>query len=553
LFVLLAGVFLIVNRGAYKGYFQDDELDNISWTRQVPLGEYAKAALTPRFETNNFRPVGHFYFREGAEWFGLDFPKYVVVIHAIHLLNVWLVWILLRRLGIQPWAAAAACVFFALHMALFDALWKPMYVFDLLCATFCLASILLFTQGRWILSFAAFWLAYKSKELAIMLPAVLACYELWFGKRRWKVLIPFFLVSLSFGLQGLLLNPNHSQNNDYTFRFSASALARTSVYYSSRIFLIPYLGVALPVIALWMARNRRTWFGLATMGLFLSLMLFLPGRLSGAYGYLAFTGLAIVFASLAEASRPVSVAVFFLLWLPVNYASLREQRRATLAHGDLVRVWVTALEQYKDRGGGAQAFVYSGEPAGFHWWGVAGAVRYLFPAVTDVYAAGDPVTPQAFEQRKVAVLTWRPAPPRLDILTHTPGERDASYLEMNEAGPIWQLDDGWYGLEGNYRWIAPSAGAHLWRPAGARHFVVHVNVGPELLAHTGTVSLSVSIGNEALEPRRFAQNGWQEGRWELQPAAEASVMVRFTAPPGYRPPGESRNLGIAIGSFGFQK
>ena len=51
-----------------------------------------------------------------------------------------------------------------------DAYWKPMYVFDLFCTTFCLASILLYAHGRWILSFIAFWLAYKSKELAVMLP-----------------------------------------------------------------------------------------------------------------------------------------------------------------------------------------------------------------------------------------------------------------------------------------------------------------------------------------------------------------------------------------------
>ena len=66
-------------------------------------------------------------------------------------------------------SAALATFFFAFHMALFDALWKPMYVFDLLCATFCLAAMLLWTGGRWVLSFACFWLAYKSKELAVML------------------------------------------------------------------------------------------------------------------------------------------------------------------------------------------------------------------------------------------------------------------------------------------------------------------------------------------------------------------------------------------------
>ena len=128
-------------------------------------------------------------------------------------------------------------------MALFDAVWKPMYIFDVLCAGLCLLSLLFYAQHRWILSFVAFWLAYKAKELAVMLPVALAAYEFWFAKRNplraWKPLLPFFAASLSFGLQGILLNPN--QDNDYTFRFTPEALEHTSLYYAGQIFLVPYL------------------------------------------------------------------------------------------------------------------------------------------------------------------------------------------------------------------------------------------------------------------------------------------------------------------------
>ena len=40
----------------------------------------------------------------------------------------------------------------------------------------------LFAQRRWVLSFIAFWCAYKAKELAVMLPAVLFVYEYWLGR-----------------------------------------------------------------------------------------------------------------------------------------------------------------------------------------------------------------------------------------------------------------------------------------------------------------------------------------------------------------------------------
>ena len=175
LFLTMAALFLIANRAAYKGFFQDDELNNISWTRDIPALEYAKAVFTPKFFNNNFRPVGHYYYRAMSLRYGLDFPKYLPLMHLAHILNVWLVWLLARRLGLPPLASSLGALFFGFDMAVFDVYWKPMYVFDLFCATFSLASILLYTRRRYILSFAAFWLAYKSKELAVMLPVVLAC------------------------------------------------------------------------------------------------------------------------------------------------------------------------------------------------------------------------------------------------------------------------------------------------------------------------------------------------------------------------------------------
>src|SRR5437879_12719175 len=141
LFLATAVLFLIANRGAYQGYFQDDELDNISWAPTLSAGTFVEGLLTPKFLAGNFRPTGHFYFAFMGKHFGLNFPKYLFPIHALHLLNVWLVWLIVRRMGATPFAAAAGALFFAFHMAAFDVFWKPMYVFDLLCATFCLASL----------------------------------------------------------------------------------------------------------------------------------------------------------------------------------------------------------------------------------------------------------------------------------------------------------------------------------------------------------------------------------------------------------------------------
>jgi hypothetical protein len=443
LFLSLALLFLFVNREAYSGYFQDDEIDILSWVRYAPASEYLKASLSPKFEHDNFRPVGHFYFREAERVFGLNFAGYVAVLHAIHLLNVWLLWLVARRLGAAPFSAAAACLLFAFHMALFDVLWKPMYVFDLLCATFCLASLLLYARGQWVLAFAAFWLAYKAKELAVMLPLALACYEFWFGKRRWMRLAPFFLASLSFGLQALLLNPN--RDNDYTFRFTTAALTRTVRFYSAQVFLVPYLGLLVPVAALvW--TNRRTWFGLAMMALFFLPLLFLSGRIFSAYCYLPFTGLALAFAGIADGGqasaraalkrrwsgdprvgsgaeaprgrKPTpqgpSMVLFLLLALPQDVHVFRLKRRETLARDREIRSWITAVANFAKTGQHPGVFLYDGAPNGFARWGVEGAVKYLFPRMDiKVQPASEPMP----ATRPAALLRWNAAASRLDIET----------------------------------------------------------------------------------------------------------------------------------------
>jgi hypothetical protein len=413
--LVLSVVFLILNRAAYQGYFQDDEINSMAWTRWGPASEYLKGTLSPVFE-NSYRAVGFYYFHAAEHAFGLDFPKYVAVIQALHLLTVWLLWLLMRRLGSPLIAAGAGCVFFALHAGLFDAVWKPMYVFDLLCGTLCVASLLLWVRGQWILSFVSFWLAYKAKELAVMLPLVLLCYELWFGGGRWKQLAVLLAGSLSWGLQALLLHP--VTDTQYTLHFTLEALASTAPFYAQNVFLTPYLGFLLLPLASVAAGGRRTWFGLAMMGLFFFPLLWLPGRIFNAYCYLPFTGLAIAIAGIAETARPAVIALFFLLWLPLDIHSLKEQRNVTLSEDRDAREWITTLARFAGTKPPVTSFVYRGMPDGFHIWGLEGAVKYFFRILDVTIPPTDsPEGERLIANGHVAILEWDPAQHRLQIQT----------------------------------------------------------------------------------------------------------------------------------------
>jgi hypothetical protein len=416
--VAIAVAFIALNHTAYDGFFQDDELDSLKWAPSRPASEFVTGLLAPKFQTDNFRPVGHLYFALMGKKFGLDFPPYVTPIFAIHLLNTLLLYLLMRRLGIKQWCAISAAAFFALSATAFDAYWKPMYVFDLLCATFSLACILLYSYRRWALSFIAFWLAYKSKELAVMLPAVLAAYEYWFGERRFKILIPFFLVALNFGIQGILLNPN--KNNPYTLRFTFDALRHTAPFYSKRFLMFPLSGFLL--FALAIIRDRRIWFGLTTLMLLMIPLIFLPGRLFEAYLYLPLAGAMIAVAAAASRWNPVWAWIALAIWMPFNIRQLRQERHATLDLDDLTFAFVNAMGKWVERNPDISTFVYDGGPPGFRNWGVTGAWN-IYHNQIDLPAQFIllPEARKALAEQTVAYGSWDPLRSRLTIYVHPPG------------------------------------------------------------------------------------------------------------------------------------
>ncbi|HTQ57398.1 MAG TPA: hypothetical protein VMI94_23170 [Bryobacteraceae bacterium] len=543
LFILLGFLFLAANRSARRGFFAGDELDSIGWTPQVPLATFARELVSPVYNRRNFRPVGHLYFRVMSRGFGLHFADYVWPLHVLHLLNAWLLWLVLRRLGVSPYAATAGALFFGFHMAVFDVYWKPMYVFDLLCATFSLASLLCWIERRWLLAFVAFWLAYKSKELAVMLPAVLAAYEYWIGPRRWRPLIPFCAASLAFGLQGVILNPN--TDNDYAFRFTPGAVLASVRFYAAALCGVPSLGLALlPLPAI--SRDRRLWLGASTTALFFVPLIFLPGRLYSAYWYLPLTGLAIVLASLANGRAGWIVAVFLAAWLPANYLALRDYGPRKLRADAPVRAYVQQLETAAPALRHTSVFLYRNLPSALPPWGVGGALRFLLPAIeVGVYPLEAP--PAAVFQRdsSVAMLTWDETSRNLWI---TP---EATYIAMNELTPVWQLTSGWYALEKGFRWTAPWATARLYRAPIARQFEVVLNVGPQALLAQGYTESSVWLDGMRLGTIRSTAPGIRTARWPIPRGSAGSAAIEFRTTPPSQSPRDPRVLGAAVISFGF--
>jgi len=546
LFLVFASAFWIANRGAYKNYFQSDSLDNLSLTRDTAYGQFVRGLVVPEFYPGHFRPTGHLFYKLAWPMFGLWFPPYVGVLQAIHLANVCLLWLVLRRLGLPLAAACAGALFFGFHMAVFAVFWEPMYVFDLLCGTFCLLSLLAYLYERWILALVAFWFAYRAKELAVTLPVMLVAYEFWLRNKRWKRLLPFFAISVWMGISALLHNTDHT--SDWALHFEPTSIWRCILFYSSRFFLVPFAGFVLLALP-FLVRDRRVLWGVVCCCLLLSTLLLLPGRLFSPYAYVPLIGAAIALAAVFARAPQVAVAAFFAVWLPWNYVNLRWLRKAELARGDAARMYAGSIVKAVKPHPEVAAFAYNEAP--LESWGVAGLIRLLHPPVTAIQLVREDDTGSSGVLHTVPLmlLNWHPIY-GLEPLVHASPGPTASYIKLDWRAPLWHLNEGWYGNNGAFRWIQPVATASLLRPEDAGRFEVTVNVGSELIEHVKRTRLRVLLDGVEAGTSEFDHKGLQTVNWSVSPRPAGPTDVRFEVAPSYHA-AQGNLLGIAIAGFGF--
>jgi hypothetical protein len=538
--------FLWANRSSYRGFFTDDDFDNYSNARESSAADFAKAFVSPNAGSEtSFRAAAYSYYFVMSRVVGISsYVPYVAGIQLIHLINVLLVFLLVRALGASLPGACAAALLFVFHAAALDVYWKAMYVFDLLCGTFTLACLLAYVKKRTLLSVLCFWLALKSKEVPILLPVVLAMYEFWFGGKNWKRLVPFAAISAMMGGSALYFNAH--RDNDYTMRFTFAAFSQCARYYAERLGFVPYAGLAL-LAALGFVQKRDR-FGILTFLLLLGPMLFLPGRLFAAYLYVPLIGLAI---AISVVDSPLWIALAFALWIPWNYHQLPAYRTVNVNASRERRDWFTSQLHSVPYLTDVENFVYDGAPESLAPYGVLGAVRALRPpeSTTRLAPLGSVEAKAFFAQPKFALLVWDPPSRSTIVLRPTP---DASYIQLDASTPSWQLLQGWTGNQGKFRWMEPVAKARLARPEGARTLEVVVNVSEYYIAHAGSSRFEalvdgVSLGAETLTIAKPVTLSFR-----LKPAPAGAAEVEFRVTPPLADPNNGQALGQPIAAFGFR-
>jgi hypothetical protein len=549
-FLAAAVLFYFVSRPAYRGYFSEDDLATLSWAPIAGADSYYGGILSPRSDPANFRPFATLYYSFLGRTAKLHYPPYVIVSQLFHILNVALLLFLLREFGFSWIAAGAGVLLFAFQAATMEAYWKPMYVFDLLCGTMCLAASLLYVRGRWLLALIPFWLAYKSKEIAVMLPAGLLAYELLLGRRKWKRLIPFFIVSLSFGLQALWQNGEVSGQGAYGLRFTGATALAAARFYSSALLYLPDLWVAFLLLP-FLIRDRRLWLGIVfTLAVFIPLI-FLPNRMFSVYWYVPSIGLAIAAAAIASRIPRWAAAAFFVVWLPLYFVQVREKRRDIMDQGDATRTMVAALQDYKNKIPRVRAIVYDNVPRHVVWWGVSGAIGVVFGHDVEPAYIGNPEAKEAFTKVPMALISFKPAPRGIDGLIRT-HDGPQPYVRFSGRIEETQLKDGCYDEGYPVRWFAPRAELALYRPPEATQFEIVAFLPPSSLAKEGPAEVTVFEDGQSLGTVKLSATKSEPMRWKLSAGSAGEKNVTIVSKPvRHGGPEDPRDLGIAVQSLGY--
>ncbi len=131
-----------------------------------------------------FRPFGYLNYWLEYRWAGYSSVMWHAGSLLLHIVAIYLLFILCRQLNLSRWGSSATCLFFGLHGTNAEVVSWTAAQFDELAVCFALATLILFcsyieqakTYGLMLVSCA---FALSSKEAAFCLPGVAACC-LWY-------------------------------------------------------------------------------------------------------------------------------------------------------------------------------------------------------------------------------------------------------------------------------------------------------------------------------------------------------------------------------------
>lgn len=242
--------------GIFKSFTEDDLMNMYAaWT--LPFAKLAQGLLTPF--TTVYRPIGSLFYREMYLMAGLNPLPFRVAAYALMLLNLWMLFRLVRALTGSAEIALLCALIGAYHKGLFGLYVNGGTIYDILCFTFfCLAFTYYVTTreqhgnvtGGRLLGFCVLYsLALNAKEMAASLPVILLAYELIYHPRairrpaswildRFALWAAFAMTLLAFKLK-TVKGSSFFGIGDYAFTFSVHQYFATTLRLIPQVFFLP--------------------------------------------------------------------------------------------------------------------------------------------------------------------------------------------------------------------------------------------------------------------------------------------------------------------------
>ncbi|MEZ5354454.1 MAG: hypothetical protein R2762_17595 [Bryobacteraceae bacterium] len=279
-------------------YFADDW----AWLNYGAFVPYGQLTDWLPQQPYNDRPAGAVFIKVLYQWLGLNPAAHHGILLGLHVWNAVLVFLLARRWTNGTAAAFGAAVVFGNWAASITAFTWLAAIFDLLGCTLVLGSVLAYMHPGWrwrVASAVLFFIALRTKEFAIVVPAILALWEV--SRNGWGDALPILRrLALSIAIaaivgakylwlvtHGDVLKPG----DVYTPVFTMAVFADCLGQYLRLLLGLASGGagaIAAVLMAAAVAAARRQWTVVVALSSFVLLLLpvlFLPKRISPLYLY----------------------------------------------------------------------------------------------------------------------------------------------------------------------------------------------------------------------------------------------------------------------------
>lgn len=278
-----------------------------------------------------YRPLRTLSFAVQVAVFGRDPAGFLAVNALLHFLNALLVFGVIGRVVSDRVTPLLAAFFFAIHPVMVEGVaWATSHD-NVLCGFFFLLAVRLYLgggDGPWRMTAvgAAFSLALLAKETALMMPAVLAGYELTVGargatlrasildaaRRRWRSAVLFFVVACVYAFLRYEVLGDASGQRNVWWEDSPLRTRLTAVV----ALVIGLVRIAVPVIPraftfdyrLGMVRSIADWRFLVSASVSLGLVaLAILGRRRWPLTSLALAAYALLMLPTANLLIPINI------------------------------------------------------------------------------------------------------------------------------------------------------------------------------------------------------------------------------------------------------